>query len=290
MGGSARALISGGDAAVHDLTRDLRGRSAEQRREGADVRVDAAAERDAVAQARDLAAAERDAAAELRDRALAECDAAWTHEQRAVTAAEIVLRAGEARKRAAADRVAAAAGRARAAAERDAAAQDRVQAARDRAQADADLAALLFQLDIAETDALTGARTRGAGLADLGREIARARHGTAQLVVIYVDIIGLKLVNDAQGHAAGDELIKRVVDVIRSHLRSYDLIVRLGGDEFLAVMSGAAIQDARRTFDAVEVELAGTEHPCRIRVGFAAVQSGDDAGALIARADAALRH
>src|SRR6202011_6011047 len=107
----------------------------------------------------------------------------------------------------------------------------REQAARDRLQAQADREALLHQLAIAETDALTGTRTRAAGLAELDHEIDRARRTTSPLVVAYVDVVGLKAVNDTRGHAAGDELLQHVVRAIRGHLRSYDSIVRLGGDE-----------------------------------------------------------
>jgi two-component system, cell cycle response regulator len=53
------------------------------------------------------------------------------------------------------------------------------------------------------------------------------------------DVVGLKAVNDPDGLAAGDALLQRAVHAIRVHLRSYDVIVRIGGDEFLSVISGA---------------------------------------------------
>jgi diguanylate cyclase (GGDEF)-like protein len=285
---SDRDLVHGGDAGVHDLTRDLRDRSAERRRQAAHARVEAAAARDAVAHARDLAAEARDQAAALHDRELAARDASWTDDGHAVTGAEIVLRASANRKRAAADRAAAAQGRARAAADRAQAQRDREQAARDRAQAQADREALLHQLAIAETDALTGTRTRAPGLADLEREIDRARRTTGPLAVAYVDVVGLKAVNDTQGHSAGDTLLQRAVRAIRGHLRSYDSIVRIGGDEFLCVMSGATIPDARRRFGAVQAALAADPDWCEIKVGFAALEPEDSAAELIQRADADL--
>ena len=282
---SDRDLVEGGDSNVHGLTRDLRDRSAQRRHESAQARIAAAAARDAAARTRDLQAVARDQAAEIRDLALAEHDATHAHGARPMTGAEIVLRAAETRRVAAADRAAAAEARARAAADRTQAARDREQAARDRLQAQADRDALLHQLSIAETDQLTGARTRAAGLADLDHEIDRARRMAIDLVVAYLDTVGLKAVNDARGHAAGDALLQRAVHTVRGHLRSYDLIVRLGGDEFLGVMSGATIDGARQRFTAVQAALAAEPDPCAIRVGFAALAPGDTAAALIQRAD-----
>jgi diguanylate cyclase (GGDEF)-like protein len=281
---SDRDLAGGGDLAEHELTRALRERSAEQRHENAHARVEAANARDAVARARDLAAAARDAAAALRDRELAERDAAATDARR-VAAADAGLPAGQHRRRAATRRLAAAESRARAAADREQAARDREQAARDRLQAQMDREALLEQLAIAETDALTGTRTRAAGLPDFDREIDRARRLDGVLAVAYVDVVGLKAVNDAHGHSAGDALLRRAVQMIRSHLRSYDLIVRLGGDEFLCAMSGATIEDARQRFDGIQAALAAEPEPAELNVGFAALSPEDGAADLIERAD-----
>ena len=135
---------------------------------------------------------------------------------------------------------------------------------------------------------LTGTRMRAAGLADLDREIERARRTTTLLAVAYVDVVGLKTVNDEHGHSAGDALLQRAVRAIRSHLRSYDLIVRHGGDEFLCVMSGATIELARQRFDAIRAALADDPHPAGIKVGFAALEPQDSATELIERADADL--
>jgi diguanylate cyclase (GGDEF)-like protein len=286
---SDRDLVEGGgDPAVHDATRDLRDRGADQRRANARSRVEAASTRDVVADARDDAAAERDRAADLHDREQAMRDAAGTADGRAAMGAKALERAAESRERAAADRIAAGEGRFRAAADRARAAHDREQAAHDRLQAQADRAELLHQLAIAETDVLTGARTRGPGLADLDHEIDRARRAETMLVVAYIDVVGLKAVNDSHGHAAGDELLQHVVRAIRAHLRSYDLIIRLGGDEFLCVVSGATIGEARRRFEAVQVALAAQPAHCELRVGFALLAAADTAAELIQRADAEL--
>ncbi|MGO9793808.1 MAG: diguanylate cyclase domain-containing protein [Solirubrobacteraceae bacterium] len=282
---SDRDLVHGGDPSVHRFTRDLRDRSAQQRQQGAQRRVDAAGDRDQIASARDLAAQARDQAAELRDRELAARDAAAAGDGRAMTAEEIGGRASADRGRAAADRSAAAEGRARAASDREHAADDRAQADRDRFGARADRDALLTQLAILETDQLTGARTRGAGLLDVDNEIDRALRTTGRLAIAYVDIVGLKVINDTHGHAAGDALLQHAVRGIRHHLRSYDLIVRVGGDEFVCVLPDATIEDARQRFGAIQTGLAADPERCEIKVGFAELAKGDSTADLIQRAD-----
>ena len=120
---------------------------------------------------------------------------------------------------------------------------------------------------------------------DFDREIDRARRLDGVLAVAYVDVVGLKAVNDAHGHSAGDALLRRAVQVIRAHLRSYDLTVRLGGDEFLCAMSGATIEDARQRFDGIQAALAAEPEPAELNVGFAALSREDGAAELIERAD-----
>jgi diguanylate cyclase (GGDEF)-like protein len=99
----------------------------------------------------------------------------------------------------------------------------------------------------------------------------------------------LKAVNDLHGHTAGDHLLQRGVRAIREQLRSYDLIVRVGGDEFLCALSGATLEEARRRFAAVQARLAADPEPCEIRVGFADLAPKESAAKLIERADADLR-
>jgi len=280
---SDRDLVRGGDPDAHDSSRDVRSRTAQQRQFSAARRMAAATARDQVADARDLTALERDQIAELRDRALAPEDAASVGRE-----SEMVLRAAENRSSAAADRAAAAESRTRAAVDRAQAARDREGAAREVLQAQAERDALLTKLASAENDGLTGTRLRATGLEDFDHEIARARRAMAPLAIAYVDVVGLKAVNDAHGHGAGDALLQHAVNAIRGQMRSYDLIVRIGGDEFMCVMSGATIESAHVRFAAIQTRLAADPFPCEIKVGFAALTDGDTAADLIQRADAEL--
>jgi diguanylate cyclase (GGDEF)-like protein len=135
------------------------------------------------------------------------------------------------------------------------------------------------------TDSLTGAWQRGPGLEQLEHEIHRARRGTGRLVVAYVDINGLKAINDTYGHAAGDSMLARVVAALRSNLRPYELIVRVGGDEFICALSDAGIDDARRRFDQIAQQLAVDPSVPAITAGFAELIEGDSATDLVERAD-----
>lgn len=68
------------------------------------------------------------------------------------------------------------------------------------------------------------------------RETARAKRTKHPFVLAFVDVDRLKATNDSLGHAAGDHLLRRTVESMRKHLRSYDLIVRFGGDEFVCAL------------------------------------------------------
>ena len=288
---SDRDLAHGGDRLAHERSRDSRQQSAHQRELSATARVNIAKQRDVSAHHRDLGALARDQAADARDLAMAQRDAAYEHhnDPRAITGADIVLRAADQRKRAAKDRGQAAEYRVLAAQDRRSAADDRKQAARDRLQALADRDAFAAALLLAETDALTGVHTRAAGLRILDDELDRCRRSDGQLVACYVDVVGLKALNDSEGHGAGDALLKRVVTLIQARLRSYDLIIRLGGDEFLCAISSMTLPDARERFTDIAALLAASPADAgAIRTGFAQLTPDETAADLIARADGEL--
>ncbi|MEA2194041.1 MAG: hypothetical protein QOG42_475 [Solirubrobacteraceae bacterium] len=286
---SDRDLAGGVDPRAHELSRDLRRRSAQERELTAAGRLRTAEQRDTGAHARDLAALARDHAAAARDLTMTQRDEIHSRAlARALTGADVLRQAAAQRQRAGTQRAEAAEHRVLAAEDRQAALVDREQAARDRLQALADRQALARQLTIAETDALTGVRTRAAGLVELDHEVDRCRRGEGSLVVAYVDVVGLKALNDSEGHGAGDALLKRVVAQMRSRLRSYDLIMRLGGDEFLCAMSNITMADARERFRSVAEGLTASPQPGSIRSGLAELVPDETAGMLIARADSEL--
>lgn len=286
---SDRDLGHGVDPEAHEVSRDIRQRTTRKREQTASARLQSASERDATAHTRDVAARARDHAATARDLAMAHQDAKYDHDAEcAVSGVEIIRRAAEQRRCAAQHRTQAAEHRAQAAVDREAAADDRQRGARDRLRALADRESLAQALAATENDPLTGARARVAGLADLDHELDRCHRISSPLVVVYVDAVGLKAINDSEGHETGDELLKRVVTLIREHLRTYDLIIRVAGDEFLCAMSNMTLSDARERFSEVAAALAASSHAGAIRTGFAELQRDETASELIARADSQL--
>jgi diguanylate cyclase (GGDEF)-like protein len=243
------------------------GRSAAPRN-GIPTRGDPTARtRDLVAKVRDEAAVARDTAADVRD------DTAVLLDQELGGRADFA-RAARMRVWAAADRVHAAA--------------DREQAATDREDAARELEQVRAELGRAQLDGLTGAYRRPMGELELTNEIARARRSGGRLVLAFVDVDSLKLRNDREGHAAGDALLRNVVAAIRSNLRSYDPIVRFGGDEFVCALSNTDLDGARRRFDDIRVALRETDGAASISVGLAALGPDDTLRDLTARGDAAL--
>jgi diguanylate cyclase (GGDEF)-like protein len=283
---SDRDLADGGDPGVHQASADMRNRSESQRNEGTAMRSDAAEVREAAASARDLAAAARDQVSEMIDPDLEALDSEWSADEHSRAGAGSEDRARANRDRTVRARAATAEARARAAADRREAAEDRRRAAKDRQEARREHEEMRRRLAAAELDPLTGVHARAPGLEELDHEIDRARRTTGELAIAYVDVVGLKEMNDKHGHAAGDELLKCVVQVLRSQMRSYDAIVRVGGDEFVCVMSGAGTASARQRFDSIQAR--SIDAGCGIKYGIAELRSEDDVAALIDRADHAL--
>jgi GGDEF domain-containing protein len=79
-----------------------------------------------------------------------------------------------------------------------------------------------------------------------------------------------------------------VASLFREHLRPYDLIVRIGGDEFLCAIPNMTEPDVRTRFSAIGVALAKSKDSRGIRTGFATLRDGETAADLIERADAEL--
>ena len=230
------------------------------------------------ARLRDLRADVRDRAGEQRDRAAAALERELDDPGRASSPTADL---GTLRTRASADRARGAVDRARAAADREQAAADRAADTYDREQARAEVLR-------AQLDHLTGAYGRELGMVTLDREINRAQHGNGHLVLAFIDVDGLKQVNDRHGHAAGDELLQDVVAAIQTHLRSYDPIVRIGGDEFVCALADSQPDDARLRFKAIQATIQQLQPAARISVGYVQLRPQDTLDELTKRGDAAL--
>lgn len=92
--------------------------------------------------------------------------------------------------------------------------------------------------DLATTDLLTGLHNRRYVLAELDKALQRSRRTGHRFSVVLFDLDGFKQINDTQGHAAGDVVLKRAAAALQSICREGDVLGRYGGDEFLLIAFG----------------------------------------------------
>ena len=153
------------------------------------------------------------------------------------------------------------------------------------------LAAQLEQLTL--HDQLTGLyNLRGLELLG-GGAVERAARDGSELSALFIDLDGLKAINDGFGHAAGDAALVAAADVMRSVLRRTDVIARIGGDEFAAVLVATPADQAAVLSDRVRQGMrqhGPGEHALSVSIGVASAQPGEDAtlDELIAGADDAM--
>jgi diguanylate cyclase (GGDEF)-like protein/PAS domain S-box-containing protein len=146
---------------------------------------------------------------------------------------------------------------------------------------------------LADHDPLTGLYNRRRLEQELGRYIEAGAGGA----VLAIDLDHFKLVNDTLGHAAGDELICRVAELLRGRLRATDLLARLGGDEFAVILPGAGPAQAVRVAEELHETLgdqardAEPASPARwvtASIGIASLASGSTAAGPLVEADIAM--
>jgi len=148
---------------------------------------------------------------------------------------------------------------------------------------------------LAETDPLTGLFNRRGLTARLAERLSEARRHNEHGAVLFVDMDGLKRINDRLGHAAGDEAIRMVAEGLRSAVRAHDAIGRIGGDEFAVVMSRigheaglASAARIGRTIGRLALVHKGEAVPLSVSVGLAPFTGSETPEALLERADAAM--
>jgi len=145
----------------------------------------------------------------------------------------------------------------------------------------------LFKLrEQAAFDDLTGVLRRAAGISAADREIARARRQKTPLSVAFLDLDGLKQINDGRGHVAGDQLLKDLASGLRSGLRGQDLVLRYGGDEFVCVLPETALEAATAKLQQIQKELGAAG--VAFSFGLAQFERNDDVVSLLGRADGEL--
>ncbi len=174
--------------------------------------------------------------------------------------------------------------RERAAAARHRAAEDRARAAADRRAAAEERRLARAELQSAQMDSLTGAYMRDLGYMTLQNEITRSKRSEQRFVVAFIDVDGMKKLNDEKGHPAGDEHLKRVVEVLRHQLRAYDPVVRVGGDEFLCGLVATDLETARKRAEDITTAVTAVADTS-VTIGLAELKPDDSLDELISRAD-----
>jgi diguanylate cyclase (GGDEF)-like protein len=146
------------------------------------------------------------------------------------------------------------------------------------------------------TDAQTQAFNRGYLFPRVNQEMERARGRGAPLSLLLVDLDHFKRINDRFGHPVGDQLLSAFADVVRASVRSTDVLVRRGGEEFVLIMPGTRECFAMAVAERLRARVAcaplvvqdGVEVAATISVGVASWDGRESAEALDARADRAM--
>lgn len=145
-----------------------------------------------------------------------------------------------------------------------------------------------------DVDLISGFLNRGGGLRAATRAVAEADSTGGLLAVLWLDIDRFRQINESFGHAAGDRVIVRLAERLRLSLSSDCTLLRMGSDEFVALIPAVNLQDAsgigQRVLAEIERPLAIDEllmHPSA-SLGLAVHQSGEDALSLLERADRAM--
>jgi diguanylate cyclase (GGDEF)-like protein len=144
---------------------------------------------------------------------------------------------------------------------------------------------------LAALDQLTGLYNRRSGEQRLAQEISRAQRHGRPLTLLLMDVDGLKQINDSHGHAAGDTLLKGLADRLQRAIRGSDLAVRLGGDEFMAILPECRAEEVRHVLGRLEgLEFSFNDDKIRLQFsrGWTDYKPGETAQEFLQRADAAL--
>ncbi len=142
---------------------------------------------------------------------------------------------------------------------------------------------------MAKTDPLTKVANRNALEERFILSAYKADRYEEDFSIIILDLDEFKAVNDAQGHLAGDEVLKAVAHTIRETIRPADLVARWGGDEFIVLMDGTA-EDAAILVNRIHQAMTHSSHATQVGFSSGITQfiEGDDIGSITQRADMAM--
>jgi diguanylate cyclase (GGDEF)-like protein len=148
---------------------------------------------------------------------------------------------------------------------------------------------------LAHQDSLIELPNRRGFMRQLERLISRVERYGEPAAMLFVDIDGLKGINDGHGHKAGDEALIHVADLLVGGVRKCDCVARLGGDEFGVLLERSDEESANETAARIAQRIAAdlfefesARLPISVAIGVGMIQPGDDPSSVIARADKAM--
>lgn len=152
------------------------------------------------------------------------------------------------------------------------------------------------QLDqLAHQDSMINLPNRRGFMRELERLIARVDRYGLNAAMLFVDVDGLKIINDTFGHRAGDEALIEVANLLSKGVRHSDVVARIGGDEFGILLEcadeDAAQETAARLIDQIcscEFLHDGEALPLSVAIGVGMIDALDTPEAIMARADEAM--
>lgn len=130
-----------------------------------------------------------------------------------------------------------------------------------------------MSLSLALTDALTGLYNRRYLEVHLQKMLQNAKENRKPLGIVYMDIDHFKKVNDTHGHQVGDEILQGFAKRIKDGVRSFDLVARLGGEEFVAILPDTTEDVAHVVAERLRQAVAATPFPCSTPTGDLSITS-----------------
>ncbi len=144
-------------------------------------------------------------------------------------------------------------------------------------------------------DPLTGLPNRAAWAERLAQEVAQWQARGTPLLIAMLDLDHFKRINDGYGHLAGDKVLKIIAAQLRKHLRAGDFMARFGGEEFVLLMPGTALDEGtvlaeqlRAAIEACPFHFKGEPVTITVSIGVSAFKAGDRSERVLKRADEAL--
>lgn len=149
--------------------------------------------------------------------------------------------------------------------------------------------------DMAATDKLTGLLNRQAFSILIDKVFAEYRRNPQPISILLVDVDHFKSINDRFGHAGGDRILHQIASSLQEGLRASDIAIRWGGEEFLIVLKGSALEQAQRVAEQLRLKIEQAQFSAAaqavsvtLSIGVSQYDGAESCEELIGRADAAL--